>query len=199
MEEIKRVIFAAGSGTSRAPMAAAIMKQMTEGKDIDVLARGVVVLFPEPMNQKTEAVLISNGIAPDNFAAEQLTAADIVPGTLILTMDEAQRVKVIEEIEGADEDNTFVLSTYVGDEIEVVDPYGASLQTYGLCFEVLKKSIEKLLAKLETDDKGGVHLSLDSTHSCEARSTEKIECKECISAYYCKCSCHIGIYCSLTC
>lgn len=47
------------------------------------------------------------------------------------------------------------LSTYVGDEIEVVDPYGASLQTYGLCFEVLKKSIEKLLAKLETDDKGG--------------------------------------------
>ena len=136
MEEIKRVIFAAGSGTSRAPMAAAIMKQMTEGKDIDVLARGVVVLFPEPMNQKTEAVLISNGIAPDNFAAEQLTAADIVPGTLILTMDEAQRVKVIEEI-------------------EVVDPYGASLQTYGLCFEVLKKSIEKLLAKLETDDKGG--------------------------------------------
>lgn len=106
-------------------------------------------------NQKTEAVLISNGIAPDNFAAEQLTAADIVPGTLILTMDEAQRVKVIEEIEGADEDNTFVLSTYVGDEIEVVDPYGASLQTYGLCFEVLKKSIEKLLAKLETDDKGG--------------------------------------------
>ena len=133
MEEIKRVIFAAGSGTSRAPMAAAIMKQMTEGKDIDVLARGVVVLFPEPMNQKTEAVLISNGIAPD----------------------EAQRVKVIEEIEGADEDNTFVLSTYVGDEIEVVDPYGASLQTYGLCFEVLKKSIEKLLAKLETDDKGG--------------------------------------------
>ena len=66
MEEIKRVIFAAGSGTSRAPMAAAIMKQMTEGKDIDVLARGVVVLFPEPMNQKTEAVLISNGIAPDN-------------------------------------------------------------------------------------------------------------------------------------
>ena len=147
MEEIKRVIFAAGSGTSRAPMAAAIMKQMTEGKDIDVLARGVVVLFPEPMNQKTEAVLISNGIAPDNFAAEQLTAADIVPGTLILTMDEAQRVKVIEEIEGA--------STYVGDEIEVVDPYGASLQTYGLCFEVLKKSIEKLLAKLETDDKGG--------------------------------------------
>ena len=148
MEEIKRVIFAAGSGTSRAPMAAAIMKQMTEGKDIDVLARGVVGL-------KTEAVLISNGIAPDNFAAEQLTAADIVPGTLILTMDEALRVKVIEEIEGADEDNTFVLSTYVGDEIEVVDPYGASLQTYGLCFEVLKKSIEKLLAKLETDDKGG--------------------------------------------
>lgn len=154
MEHIKRVIFAAGSGTSRAPMAAAIMKQMAEGMGIDVLSRGVVVLFPEPMNQKTEAVLISNGIAPDNFAAEQLTDADIIPDTLILTMEESQRRKVIDEIAGANEENTFVLSTFVGDEIEVVDPYGASLQTYGLCFEVLKKSIEKLLVKLQHMDEG---------------------------------------------
>ena len=130
------------------------MKQMAEGMGIDVLSRGVVVLFPEPMNQKTEAVLISNGIAPDNFAAEQLVDADIIPDTLILTMEESQRRKVIDEIAGANEGNTFVLSTFVGDEIEVVNPYGASLQTYGLCFEVLKKSIEKLLVKLQHMDEG---------------------------------------------
>ncbi len=100
------------------------MKQMTEGKRYRCLSKRSCRFIPGTDESKTEAVLIGNGIAPDNFAAEQLTAADIVPGTLILTMDEAQRVKVIEEIEGADEDNTFVLSTYVGDEIEVVDPMG---------------------------------------------------------------------------
>ena len=154
MGTVKRVIFAVGSGTSRAPMAAAVMKQMAQGMDMEVLARGVVVQFPEPMNKKTEAVLISNGIAPDNFAAEQLTDQDVIPGTLIFTMEESQRATIMEEIAGASEDNTFVLSTYVGDEIEILDPYGAPLQTYGLCFEVIKRSIEKLLALMQQEDKG---------------------------------------------
>ena len=62
MEVVKRIIFAAGSGTSRAPMAAAIMERMLEGTGVEVLARGIVVQFPEPLNQKAEAILISNGI-----------------------------------------------------------------------------------------------------------------------------------------
>lgn len=157
MDTLKRVIFVARSGTSRAPMAAAIMREMVKDTQIEILSRGVVVLFPEPMNQKTEAVLISNGITPGEFAAQPLSGEDIIPGTLILTMEEGQRQKVIEEIEGAEQENTFVLSSYVGDEIEVVDPYGASLQTYGLCFEVLKKSIEKLLDRLQIEYKGECH------------------------------------------
>lgn len=157
MDTIKRVIFAAGSGTSRAPMAAAIMRQLVESQNIEVLARGLVVLFPEPMNQKTEAVLISNGIVPGDFSSEPLTAADIVTGTLILTFEASQRERVLQTIDGADETNTYVLSNYVGDEIEVLDPYGAPIQTYGLLYEVLRSSIEKLLLRIQEENGGIEH------------------------------------------
>ena len=55
MKQIKRIIYVAGSGTSRAPMAAAIIKSMLKDSDVDVLSRGIVVQFPEPLNQKAEA------------------------------------------------------------------------------------------------------------------------------------------------
>lgn len=144
MGDIKKVIFVAGSGTCRAPMAAGILRSMPFAKDLEVCARGLVVLFPEPMNQKAEAVMISNGITWDGFMSQQLEESDITDHTLILTMDAALRQKVIDSFEGATEENTRVLSAYVGDEIEIVDPYGGSLQTYGLCFEVMKRTMEKL-------------------------------------------------------
>ena len=45
------------------------------------------------------------------------------------------------------------LSAYVGDELEIVDPYGGSLQVYGLCFEVLKNAIERLPKKLREEER----------------------------------------------
>lgn len=133
------------------------MRQLVESRNIEVLARGLVVLFPEPMNQKTEAVLISNGIVPGDFSSEPLTAADIVTGTLILTFEASQRERVLQTIDGADETNTYVLSNYVGDEIEVLDPYGAPIQTYGLLYEVLRSSIEKLLLRIQEENGGIEH------------------------------------------
>lgn len=145
---MKRIIFAVGNGITRAPFAAQIFKAMYPYSDAEVLCRGVVVAFPEPLNQKAEAVLISNNLLPEGFSATQLTDEDINADTLIFTMEERQRRQIIARVESADEDNTFVISTYIGDELEILDPYGGALQTYGLCFEVIRASIEKLIAKL---------------------------------------------------
>ena len=57
-------------------------------------------------------------------------------------------------MEHATEENTFVLSTFVGDELEILDTYGAPLQSYGLCFEVIKRSVEKALERLYPEKKG---------------------------------------------
>ena len=41
-----------------------------------------------------------------------------------------------------------LLNELVGDELEVMNPYGGSVQSYGLCYEILKVSIEKLMKVL---------------------------------------------------
>ena len=154
MKNINRVIFAAGSGTARAPMAAAIMENMAKGQELEVLARGIVVQFPEPLNQKAEAVLISNGLFLDGYSSRQISDEDITDTTIIFTMEETWRLHIIEDLENANEENTFVLSSFVGDELEILNPYGAPLQSYGLCFEVIKKSVEKCLLRLQEEKEG---------------------------------------------
>lgn len=145
MEKLEKIIFVARSGTCREPMAMGILKDISLKYDVEVLARGLVVSFPEPMNGKAEAVLISNGINLENFTSQQLENEDITENTLILTMEERQRKKVLENFENANVENVYVLTNFVGDELEILDPYGGPLQAYGLCYETLRKSIKKLV------------------------------------------------------
>ena len=145
MKQYKKVIFVARSGTCREPMAVGIIRDCFLTEEIEVLARGLVVSFPEPMNQKAEAVLISNGINMSGFTSVQLSEEDITEDTLILTMEAAHRDKVLSRFENAKEDQVFVLTEFVGDELEILDPYGGTLPSYGLCYETLRKTIKKLV------------------------------------------------------
>ena len=149
MEEIKRIIFASDSGTSRAAMAAGILRSLPGAADFSVEARGLLVQFPEPLNQKAEAVMISNGIALENYMSSQLEQNDFGDTTLILTFDQAAKEKVL-EMEGAQ--NVEVLTDLTGDELEILDPYGAELVTYGICYETLSNTIHKLAELLNEEN-----------------------------------------------
>lgn len=148
MKEYRRIIFVAESGTCRAPMAAGILGEYSLKKSAEILARGMIVLFPEPLNQKAEAVMISNGINMEGFMSSQLTEEDFTEDTLVLVMERVQLEKVLEKYENANRDNVFVLTELVGDELEIIDPYGGALQSYGLCYETLRKTIKKLVTLL---------------------------------------------------
>lgn len=145
MEQLERIIFVARSGTCREPMAMGILMDLSLKYEIEILARGLVVSFPEPMNGKAEAVLISNGINLENFTSKQLINEEITENTLVLTMERTHRDKVLSNFSNAHMENVYVLTDFVGDELEILDPYGGSLQSYGLCYETLRKSIKKLV------------------------------------------------------
>jgi protein-tyrosine-phosphatase len=152
---VRRVVICTGNGTARAPMAAELLKRWLKEKDspIEVLTRGYVVQFPEPMNQKAEAVMASDGITVDGFESRELKNEEITDKTLIFTMSEKQREQVLLRYPSAKEDNTFVLAYFVGEELETMNPYGAPLPTYGLCYETLKETTRKLASKLQSMEK----------------------------------------------
>lgn len=145
MKKYSKIIFVCESGTARAPMAEAIMKEYTMKYPVEIESRGLVVLFPEPLNQKVEAVLISNGINIEDQMSRQLSEEDLQPENLIIVMEAVQKQKILgeyEEISGVDVE---VLTELTGDELEILNPYGGTLQSYGLCYETLNKTIKKLV------------------------------------------------------
>ena len=151
MKQYNRILFVAARGTSRAPMAAGILSEYTLKHPVTIECRGLVVLFPEPLNQKAEAVLISNGISTEGMVSTQLEESDIPESTMVFTMESSQRERIIESFADIDPEQVFVLSQYVGDELEILDPYGGTLQSYGLCYESLRATLKKLVKRLNAN------------------------------------------------
>lgn len=145
MKKYNRIIFVCGSDTCRAPMAAGILSECNLKRPIEILARGLVVLFPEPLNQKAEAVMISNGINTEGFVSTELAEEELTEDTLVLVMEYTQKGKLLEKYKNANPENVCVLTELVGEELEIIDPYGGTLQAYGLCYEMLRKTILKLV------------------------------------------------------
>lgn len=152
MREYNRIMFVAENGTCRAPMAAGILGEYNLKRPVEIVTRGMVVLFPEPLNQKAEAVMISNGINLEGYMSTPLEEEDFTEDTLVLVMERVQMEKILEKYPSADPENVYVLTELVGDELEIIDPYGGSLQAYGLCYETMRKTIQKLVNLLNGEE-----------------------------------------------
>ncbi len=161
MKKYKKIIFVCDSGTARAPMAEAIMKEYMIKYPLEIESRGLVVLFPEPVNQKAEAVLISNGINPENQMSRQLEQEDLESDNLIVAMAGEQKQKILETYEIPQGMQVEVLTELTGDELEIINPYGGTLQSYGLCYETLNKTIKKLVSLVNEGEEKDGKCSLD--------------------------------------
>ena len=60
-------------------------------------------------------------------------------------MESAQKQKILEEYKDSLKAEVEVLTDLTGDELEILNPYGGTLQSYGLCYETLNKTIKKLV------------------------------------------------------
>ena len=77
--------------------------------------------------------------------SRQFAVEDLALENLIITMESGQKQKIMEEYKDAVQADVEVLTELTGDELEIINPYGGSLQSYGLCYETLNKTIRKLV------------------------------------------------------
>ena len=150
MKLYKKLIFVDADDTSRAPMAKVIMKTKPLFRPIEIDSRGLVVLFSQPINQKAEAVLISNGYSAKGHASTAFSSEDLQEGNLILTMEEAQRDKIREEY--PDAEDIYTISEFLQMEKEVEPVFGEPLTSYGKCYEMLENIISGIVGKLNEEE-----------------------------------------------
>lgn len=152
MKRYDRLIFVSNSDTAVGPMAEAILQSKFLLEELMVTSKGIVVLFPEPVNPKAEAVLVSNGLTMKAHMSEPLVQEDIEPRTLILTLSQNTRQKILKEYEVKPEQPVYVLNEFVKETGELKNPYGGTLADYGQCFSELEALISKLVILLNEEE-----------------------------------------------
>lgn len=150
MKRYDKLIFVSNGDTCRGPMAEAILKSKFLLAELEVESKGLVVLFPEPVNQKAEAIMASHGLTMKTHVAEQLVQEDFKERNLILVMEDAQKQRIFQEHENVH--NIYRLSDYVKEDQEIKNPVGGSLADYGACFEQLEELIGNLVVVLNEEE-----------------------------------------------
>lgn len=129
-------------------MAAELLRQKELKQEYVIDSRGMVVLFPEPPNQKAEAVMKSMQLTLSEHTAHAFSESEIGEDILILTFEEKQKEKLISEY--GNSENIYTLYEFIGEDTELESPYGKPLQAYGECLEKIAVSIERLTEELNS-------------------------------------------------
>ena len=134
VKRYRKVILAGADNTCESVMAEAIFKNIAGERPLEIISRGLVVLFPEPVNPKADAVLQANHLQASKNYSEKLTIDDITEDTLILALREAQAQKILNTLDPACDVST--LRGFVGYKGDTETPSG-DLSNYQDAFENL--------------------------------------------------------------
>lgn len=144
---ITKLIFICTENMSQSPMAEAIFNSLDHDLDMDVISRGLVVLFSEPINPKATQVMSAHGIVTDHTQTRQFRPEEYLPGeTLILTMNIVQKRRMATDF--LINDNVFTIREFAGEHGDVLDPYGQDITAYEQCFEQLLELMKRVIYRL---------------------------------------------------
>lgn len=146
----EKVIFCSNDCTYRAPVAAEILRKTLQEKsqltDIAIEAKGITVMFPEPVNGKALAIGKSKGYNLEKYVAASISNTDFHMNTLVFVMTDIDKTKLYDRyIEAI---NVYTIKEYLGMSGDIEMPFGLSLAKYGENFNRLEELVCQLADKL---------------------------------------------------
>ncbi len=148
MKSYDKVIFICTTNTFCSPIAEAVYKEIAPAWLPEAVSRGIVVLFPEPISPKVNVILSSHDMEVSNHKhSMQMEKEDITPDTLLLVMAFSEKVKLIEDF-GID-NNVYTIGEFIGEDTDMINPYGADDAQYQSFFEEVQKRVERVILRIE--------------------------------------------------
>ena len=147
MDNFDKIIFISMDDTSTSPMAQAICRGLIADETVEVISRGLIVHFSEPVNPKAIDILKNNNVKNVKESSEQFEVEELTDKSLVLVMSQKEKSLLAEDF-GVDGDNVFILSEYVEEFSEITDPYGENIVGYERSYFELVRMVKKLVYKL---------------------------------------------------
>jgi protein-tyrosine-phosphatase len=153
MKKYNKVIFLGEDNTRLSPITEVLFQQKlkeAEKDDLIVCSRGIVVLFPEPVNQKITRISKAYGLDLSDYHAIELKASDLSADTLTLAMDISSKDMAYEKFPTAS--NIYTLKEFLGSSGDLKLPLGGTVDEYATIVEIISGLLDLLIEKLYNED-----------------------------------------------
>ena len=153
MKKYNKVIFLGEDNTRLSPITEVLFRQKlkeAEKDDLLVCSRGIVVLFPEPVNQKLVRISQAYGLDLSEYHAIELKESDLSADTLTLAMDLSCKDMAYEKFPSAS--NIYTLKEFLGSSGDLKLPLGGSVDEYATIVEIISGLLDLLIEKLYNED-----------------------------------------------
>ncbi len=151
--EYRKIIIAGENNIGRSFMAECILRgilQKRNCQNIEVVSRGVVVLFSEPVAPGAAKILRQKGYRIEDFRSSQLTEKDLASADLVLavTKELAEQIKDSFDVQATScmSIGTFIDTTETEERIPEVTE--EEPETYQQCFDILEPLMEAVADRI---------------------------------------------------
>ena len=144
------MVFVCTGNTCRSPMAAAMAAQIFDeaGLLVTVMSAGVSAWPNQPASRHAIMVMEEDGLSLSAHKASITSDTILNEASLVLAMTESHQAILLSDYPSAKE-KVFTLAGYVGDSIDISDPFGGSLEDYRACASQIKGLLVLAAQKLK--------------------------------------------------
>jgi len=117
------------------------------GLKAEVASAGVNAWDNQPASRHAISAMKEAGLCLRAHRAAIVSEAMMEEATLVLAMTGSHRAVLLSDYPGATE-KIFTLGGYVGDDVDVCDPFGGSLEEYRACAAQIKEMLLQVTERL---------------------------------------------------
>jgi len=153
MDKIKRILLLCLGNTARSPAAEYLARYYANknGINLTIESAGFINAFSY-MQPESQAYLTALGINHSDFRPQIVNRKLLEKQDLIITMERSHALEIKDNFPGVvDIDKkTFTLREFNGDteELDIIDPYYTSTNTYKKVLRIIDENIEKMINKI---------------------------------------------------